>query len=42
MERVDHGCEAGPSFAVPMQAINPYCGDRKVLKGYNDLRTTHP
>ena len=20
----------------------PYCGDRKVLKGYNDLRTTHP
>lgn len=25
-----------------MQAIHPYCGDRKVLKGYNDLRTTHP
>ena len=25
-----------------MQAIYPYCGDRKVLKGYNDLRTTHP
>lgn len=20
----------------------PYCGDRKVLKGYNDPRTTHP
>ena len=20
----------------------PYCGDRKVLKGYNDLRATHP
>lgn len=20
----------------------PYCGDRKALKGYNDLRTTHP
>ena len=20
----------------------PYCGDRKVLKGYNDLRTTYP
>ena len=25
-----------------MQPIHPYCGDRKVLKGYNDLRTTHP
>ena len=25
-----------------MRAIHPYCGDRKVLKGYNDLRTTHP
>ena len=25
-----------------MQAIHPYCGDRKMLKGYNDLRTTHP
>ena len=25
-----------------MQAIHPYCGDLKVLKGYNDLRTTHP
>ena len=20
----------------------PYCGDRKVLKGYNDLATSHP
>ena len=34
--RQDH-----PSPA-PMQAIHPYCGDRKVLKGYNDPRTTHP
>ena len=42
MECVDHGCEAGPSFARSVQAIHPYCGDRKVLKGYNDLRTTHP
>ena len=25
-----------------MQAIHPYCGDRKVLKGYNDPRTTRP
>ena len=25
-----------------MQPIHPYCGDRKVLKGHNDLRTTHP
>ena len=32
----------GHPSPVPMQAIHPYCGDRKVLKGYNDLRTTHP
>ena len=32
----------GRPSPVPMQAIHPYCGDRKVLKGYNDLRTTHP
>ena len=25
-----------------MLAIHPYCGDRKVLKGYNDLAATHP
>lgn len=25
-----------------MQAFHPYCGDRKVLKGYNGLGTTHP
>lgn len=25
-----------------MQVIHLYCGDRKVLKGCNDLRTTHP
>lgn len=25
-----------------MQAFHPYCGDPKVLKGYNDPRTTHP
>ena len=32
----------GRPSPVPMQPIHPYCGDRKVLKGYNDLRTTHP
>lgn len=32
----------GHPSPVPMQTIHPYCGDRKVLKGYNDLRTTHP
>ena len=32
----------GHPSPVPMQAIHPHCGDRKVLKGYNDLRTTHP
>ena len=32
----------GRPSPVPMQAIHPYCGDRKALKGYNDLRTTHP
>ncbi len=32
----------GHPSPAPMQAIHPYCGDRKVLKGYNDPRTTHP
>ena len=42
-------CSRGHSWQIP--ACNrtggadrgcPYCGDRKVLKGYNDLATTHP
>lgn len=43
MERVNRGCEAGPPIRpFRCRRSNPYCGDRKVLKGYNDLRTTHP
>ena len=41
-ERVDRGCEAGPSLARSDVADPPYCGDRKALKDCNDPRTTHP
>lgn len=38
----DHSWEASPNSRCNLNTGCPYCNNRKVLKGYNDLATTHP
>ncbi len=37
-----HTYKASPKNRVRMNSNCPYCSNKKILKGYNDLETTHP